>query len=92
MPKLMAVVGALVICAGLDLLWQSYTQIRYWCETLAAFFKAVWLRQLPARLVVSAKNLVQTPAAVQVFLGLGFAFILGPFLLFVSLTLILQTR
>ena len=92
MPKLIAVVGALVICAGLDLLWQSHTQIQYWFETFAAFFKAVWLRQLPARLLTSVRNLMKTQAAVQVLLGLGFAFVLGPFLLFVSLTLILQTR
>ena len=40
MPKLIAVVGALVICAGIDLLWQSYAQIQYWFEAYVAFFKS----------------------------------------------------
>jgi hypothetical protein len=54
MPKLIAVVGALVICAGLDLLWQSYAQIQYWFEAYLAFFKAIWRRQLTSRFLVSA--------------------------------------
>ncbi|MGA2718220.1 MAG: hypothetical protein ABSF78_04570 [Candidatus Acidiferrales bacterium] len=92
MPKLIAVVGALVICAGIDLLWQSYAQIQYWFEAYLAFFKAIWRRQLTSRFLVSAKNFAKNQAAVQVLLGLGFVFVLGPLLLFVSLTLILQTR
>jgi hypothetical protein len=92
MPKLIAVVGALVICAGIDLLWQSHTQIQYWFDAYLAFFTAIWSRQLPAKLLVSAQKFAKNQAAVQVLLGLGLVFVLGPLLLFVSLTLILQTR
>jgi hypothetical protein len=92
MPKLIAVVGGLVICAGIDLLSQSYNQMRYWCEAWVAFARTAWRKQTPDRLFVSLRSFLQTQAAVQVLLGLGFAFVLGPFLLFVSLTLILQTQ
>ena len=30
MPKLLGIIGALVICAGLDLLWQSRNEIQFW--------------------------------------------------------------
>jgi hypothetical protein len=92
MPKLIAVVGALIICAGIDLLWQSYAQIQYWFQAYRAFFGALWSRQLPARLLVSAKSFLKNQAAVQVLLGLGFVFLLGPLLLVVSLTLLLHPR
>lgn len=88
MPKLIAVVGALTICAGIDLLWQSHTEIQYWLEAFVKFLLAVWRRQVPARLLVSAKSFVQRQAAVQILLGLGFVFFLGPLLLAVSLTLL----
>jgi hypothetical protein len=92
MPKLLAVVGALVICAGLDLLLQSYAQIRYWFEAYISFLGALWTRPVSARIVASAKNFAKNQAAVQVLLGLGFAFVLGPLLLVVSLTLLLHPR
>ena len=36
MPKLIAVIGFLVMSAGLDLLWQSRWDIRYWLDELVA--------------------------------------------------------
>jgi hypothetical protein len=92
MPKLIAVVGALIICAGLDLLWQSYTQIHYWLESFVSFLGALWARPVPARILVSATSFLKNQAAVQVLLGLGFVFVLGPLLLVVSLTLFLHPR
>jgi hypothetical protein len=92
MPKLIAVVGALVICAGIDLLLQSYAQIQYWLEAFVVFLRSMWNRPVPARILMSAKSFVKNQAAVQVLLGLGFVFVLGPLLLVVSLTLLLHPR
>lgn len=33
MPKLLGIVGALVMCAGLDLLWQARRELRFWLST-----------------------------------------------------------
>jgi len=92
MPKLIAVVGALIICAGIDLLWQSYRQIQYWVLAYLSFLGAIKSRTLPSRILVSAKGFLKNQAAVQVLLGLGFVFLLGPLLLVVSLTLMLRPR
>jgi len=92
MPKLIAVVGALVICAGIDLLWQSRTQIHYWLEAYTNFFKALWRRQYSTRILVSTRKFLERQAAMQVLLGLGFVFFLGPLLLVVSLTLFLHPQ
>jgi hypothetical protein len=88
MPKLIATVGGLVICAGLDLLWQSRLQVRYWVETYAKLLSRLWRRQSRLRLMRSAADFLPRQASLQVLLGLGFAFLLGPLLLVVSLALI----
>ena len=88
MPKLIAIVGGLVICAGVDLLWQSRLQVRYWVETYARFLSRLWRRQSRLQLLRSAADFLPRQASLQVLLGLGFAFFLGPLLLMVSLTLI----
>jgi len=92
MHKLIAVVGGLIICAGIDLLWQSRSEIRYWLDAYKKFFVALWARRLPSFSLVSAEELLKRQAAVQVLLGFGFAFILGPLLLAVSLTLMLYPQ
>jgi hypothetical protein len=88
MPKLLATVGALIICAGVDLLWQSRLQVQYWAETYAKFLSAMWRRQLPGQWFAPGSNLLTRPASMQVLLGLGFVLLLGPALLLVSLTLV----
>ncbi len=92
MAKLIAIVGGLVICLGIDLLWQSRNQIRYWVETFAHFLSALWQRQLPARVFSSASEFLRRQGAVQVLLGLSFALVIGPVLLVVSLTLMLYRQ
>lgn len=87
MPKLIAIVGGLVICAGIDLLWQSRAQIRYWVETYRRFLGALWRHQLPARVLASSAAYLRRQGSVQVLLGLSFALLLGPLLLVLSLTL-----
>jgi len=89
MPKLMAVVGGLIICAGLDLLWQSRNQIHFWLEEYAKFFAAIWRRSSTLGGVASVEALLNRPASVEVLLGLGLALIVGPLMLAVSLTLLL---
>jgi hypothetical protein len=89
MPKLLATVGALIICAGMDLLWQSRSQVRYWVETFVKHVSALWRRPLPARVLASGAAFLKCPGALQVALGLSFALFLGPLLLVLSLTLLL---
>ena len=88
MAKLLATVGGLVICLGVDLLWQSRLQVQYWIETYAKFLSAMWRRQLPTRWLASGAGLLPRPGSMQVLLGLGFVLLLGPALLLVSLTLV----
>lgn len=88
MAKLLATVGGLVICAGVDLLWQSRLQVQYWLETYAKVLSAMWRRQLRTQWSASASNLLPRPGSMQVLLGLGFVLVLGPALLLVSLTLV----
>jgi hypothetical protein len=87
MPKLLAVIGFLVMCAGLDLLWQSRWDIRYWLGALANVLRAMLQRQKPPLIFPPKEAPEKRRRAVQVLLGMGFAFVLGPILLAVSLTL-----
>lgn len=89
MPKLLAVIGVLVMCAGLDLLWQSRWDIGYWLGALANVFRAMLQRQKPPQVFPPKEASAKRRRAVQVLLGMGFAFVLGPILLAVSLTLMM---
>jgi hypothetical protein len=40
-PKLLGIIGVLVICAGIDLLWQSRREIKFWMIAYLAFFRAL---------------------------------------------------
>lgn len=92
MPKLIGVIGFLVMSAGLDLLWQSRWDIRYWLEALAKVFRAMLQREAPPKVFPPKEASAKRHRAVQVLLGMGFAFVLGPILLAVSLTLILYSN
>jgi hypothetical protein len=92
MPKLIAVIGFLVMSAGLDLLWQSRWDIRYWLEALAKVFRAMLEREKPPQIFPPKEASAKRRRAVQVLLGMGFAFVLGPILLAVSLTLMLYSN
>ena len=41
MPKLLGIIGLLVICAGIDLLWQSRHEIKFWMVGYIAFFRVL---------------------------------------------------
>jgi hypothetical protein len=92
MPKLLAVVGGLIICAGLDLLWQSRNQIYFWLEAYMKFFVDIWRRPSAPRGVPSTEEFLHRRASVEVILGFGLALIVGPLMLAVSLTLLLYPR
>lgn len=84
MPKLLAVIGALVICAGLDLLWQMRHEFRFWDMNV---FRALGFgtpeNVLPIKEVARRRR-----KAWQFFLGMGFALVLGPMLIAASVTLL----
>jgi len=90
MPKLLAIIGALVICAGCDLLWQSRNEIKFWMAAYISVFRSILRRQentvreLPAAVPAGKRR-----HAVRFLLGVGFAFLLGPMLIAISVTLLL---
>jgi hypothetical protein len=92
MPKLLGIIGALVICAGLDLLWQSRREIRFWVAAYLEFFRALLRQEQPARVFPSKEKREKRQGAVRFLLGMGFAFFLGPMLIVLGLTLMFYTN
>jgi hypothetical protein len=88
MPKLLEVIGVLVICAGFDLLWQSRRELRFWTAAYLNMFRAMARLEQPARLVLMREIAKRRQSALQFLLGMGFAFVLGPTLIVVGLTLL----
>ncbi|MFZ3216219.1 MAG: hypothetical protein WA192_09185 [Candidatus Acidiferrales bacterium] len=87
MPKLFGIVGFLVICAGIDLLWQSRHEIRFWMAAYLAFFRAL-LRNRESPVFPAAEIAQKRHGAVRFLLGVSFAFLLGPLLIAIGVTLI----
>jgi hypothetical protein len=89
-PKLLAIIGALVICAGVDLLWQSRNEIKFWLAAYINVFRSILRRQENAtRMLPAAVPAAKRKHAVRFLLGVGFAFLLGPILIAISVTLLL---
>jgi hypothetical protein len=88
--KLLGIVGILVVCAGLDLLWQSRREIKFWVLAYISVFRAL-LRQpdSPMRNFPAQQSPEKRRHAVRVALGMGLVFFLGPMLIALSLTLML---
>jgi hypothetical protein len=89
MPKLLGIVGTLVICAGLDLLWQCRHEIRFWISAYVKVFRAMLRQEDPPRMFQSQEAAAKKKGAVRFLLGMGFAFLLGPILIALSITLLL---
>jgi hypothetical protein len=87
MPKLLGIVGALVICAGLDLLWQCRHEIRFWISAYLKVFGAMLRQEEPQRVFPSKEAAEKRQGAIRFLLGMGFTFLLGPSLIALSLTL-----
>jgi len=92
-PKLLGIVGLLVICAGLDLLWQSRHEIKFWIAAYLKVFRALLRHQHePFRSLPVAATAEKRHGALRVLLGMGFAFFLGPILIVLSVTLMLYPK
>jgi hypothetical protein len=89
MPKLLGIIGFIVMCAGIDLLWQSRREIRFWMAAYAKVFRALLWRQDPARVFPWPEAAVKRQRAVGVLLGVGLALVLGPILIAVGITLMI---
>lgn len=93
MAKLLGIIGVLVVCAGLDLLWQSRKEIKFWILAYISVFRAILrqehspLQRMPANAIAEKRR-----HAVRFFLGMSFAFLLGPMLIALSLTLLFFYR
>jgi hypothetical protein len=92
-PKLLGMVGILVVCAGLDLLWQSRSEISFWLAAYVNAFRSA-LRQpgsspraLPAAIVGEKRH-----GAIRVLLGMSFVFFFGPILIAIGVTLMLLPK
>jgi hypothetical protein len=92
MPKLLSIIGALVICAGLDLLWQSRHELRFWFSAYRKLFFALFRLGEPLRFFPIKEVAQRRHSAVRFLLGLGFAFVLGPMLIALGVTLVLYTK
>ena len=89
MPKLLGIIGVLVICAGLDLLWQSRHEIKFWVIAYVNVLRAMLHHQeSPLNAITAAVPEEKRQGALRVLLGMGFAFFLGPILLALGVTLL----
>jgi hypothetical protein len=87
MAKLVGVIGVLVICAGVDLLWQSRRDVRYWFSTFVDVLRGMVRRQEAHPLLSSKLPGERRHQALRVFLGMSLVLILGPVLLALGVTL-----
>lgn len=93
MPKLLGIIGVLVVCAGLDLLWQSRHEIRFWLAAYLRVFRSMLRHQGPApRSLPATISAEKRHGAVRVLLGMSFTFLFGPILIAIGLTLMLFPR
>jgi hypothetical protein len=93
MPKLLGIVGILVVCAGLDLLWQSRAEISFWLAAYLKAFRSV-LRQpgAPPRGLPEAVVGEKRHGAVRFLVGMSFVFFFGPILIAIGITLMLLPK
>lgn len=93
MPKLFGIVGILVVCAGLDLLWQTRSEISFWLVAYFNAFRAALKqpgaspRRLPEAIVGQKRH-----GAVRFLLGMSFVFFFGPILIAIGVTLMLLPK
>lgn len=90
MPKLLGIIGALIVCAGLDLLWQSRVELRFWASIFRQALRA--LLRGPLRLISFGEAARKRQTAIQLLLGLGLALVLGPMLIAAGITLMLHVH
>jgi hypothetical protein len=86
MWKLIGIIGLIVMAAGIDLLWQSRREVRFWIVTFVGIFRAL-LRQQPQHVLTTNDNQWKRRHAARVFVGASLALFLGPILLALGVTL-----
>lgn len=86
MPKLVSIIGFIVICAGIDLLWQSRMDIRYWFAAYLSVMRELLRRRDVSRLVTAARK---RQGAAAVLLGMSLVFLVGPVLILTGVALML---
>jgi hypothetical protein len=86
---LLGVIGFLVVCAGLHLLWLSRVQVAFWFGRYFKMFRAL-LRDPSARSesVPKTNRPENREGTVQMVLGMSLVFFVGPLLLALSFTLL----
>jgi hypothetical protein len=87
MPKLLGVIGLLIICAGVDLLWQSRREIGFWVAAYIRVFRAKLNQQDSPQVFPPKEAREKRHGAVRVLVGMGCLFFLGPILLALGITL-----
>jgi hypothetical protein len=87
MWKLIGIVGLIVMAAGIDLLWQSRREVRFWIVTFVGIFRALLRQQQPQDLLARNESQWKRRHAARVFVGASLALVLGPILLALGVTL-----
>ncbi len=86
MSKLVSIIGFIVICAGIDLLWQSRMEIRYWFAAYRSVLRELVRRRDLSRLFSAARK---QQGAAGVLLGMSLVFLIGPVLILAGVALML---
>ena len=86
MAKLLGMIGLIVMCAGLHLLWRSRRDVIFWTSTFIGIFRALLRQQNPESALFPGKAVAQRHAA-RVFVGASLALVLGPLLLALGVSL-----
>ncbi len=90
MAKLLGLVGVLVVCAGMHLLWQSRKEVAFWLAAYFRVFRALLRHpERPVPRIASGDATSGRLGTVRILLGMGLVFFLGPFLIALGLTLML---
>lgn len=84
MPKLVSIIGFIIMCAGIDLLWQSRMDIRYWFAAFRSVIRELWRRRDVSRLISAARK---REGAGGVLLGMSLVFFIGPVLILTGVAL-----
>lgn len=86
MPKLVSIIGFIIMCAGIDLLWQSRMDIRYWFAAYLSLARELLKKRDVSRLVAAARK---RQGAAGVLLGMCLVFLVGPVLILTGVALML---
>jgi hypothetical protein len=86
MPRLLALVGILMMFAGLHLLWLARRGIFYWLEIYARVF-VQRLRNLPHSPLVLDSPAPRERHTLRIAVGMALVFFIGPVLIALGLVL-----